>query len=202
MLTRWMLALLVALGAGCSSTETLVDADPIDDTRPSDVTITSADGTVFQGDPAIVRAYEGLDAAVQLSLWGGHDTGDWQATGAAALETLDAGAFSLDARKLPLAPGIANVSRRYGGDESTWEFAEDGTLSLQLADGGRFSGSAEVGLPALDATFEGRFVFECLVFRETLGLPPNGQGSEGVIEHVLDEQLESAFCQRFARWRE
>ena len=144
---------------------------------------------------------DGSDGFAQVSVAGDDEdqARGWGAIGVAPIDDLEDGALTFEMRKLPLADGIANVSRRYA--EASFVSAESGALEVFLGTDGEADGVATATPSEVSASFHGPYSVECWVAPEALGQDPNGTGDPGGKVRIQDEGFESEFCRRFAAWR-
>jgi hypothetical protein len=122
----------------------------------------------------------------------GQDGSTWSATFAFDLEDTSAVTVRLEPKPLEAGNGFVGILAK---DATFLAEAEGGSLSYRLLGNGQVSGEATVIPNDSSATFEGRFVVQCVVYPESIGQMQNGQG-DGTV-HLLDEAFSSSFCQPF-----
>jgi hypothetical protein len=173
-----------------------------------DQLLTFRDGTSMKGGPGKIDIYftgVGSPAQVDVTVWGQAGTTRWVLQG----RTTDVALLGDTSMDLPIARmlqnGMTTVQRFAGTGMEGIENASAGTarLSWDLADK-KLSGEVKAAGASLDATFQGKFVVTCSVPPSMLenmpgatGIQPEGRG----LITVVDQNLESPFCRRFAHLR-
>lgn len=198
---RFLLRVCAAFAATSSAACSVGDVSDLFAFRSTvvneDLTIRTADGRVFRGDPASIEVRaplpDGPSATASVTL----STADRRGYGLSvafdiSTETLLEGAFSVA------------LSDGYGGgtlahlSQSGARIIGPGTISLRTSSG-KLNGQFETSDEAFAAgTIEGRYEVVCLVLPEMLDMPPNGETSQGTWILVEDEAKTSKFCQTFA----
>ncbi|MDC0740307.1 hypothetical protein [Polyangium mundeleinium] len=162
-----------------------------------DLTIRTADGRIFRGDPASIEIRAPLPngppatASVTLS------TADRRGYGLSI-------AFDVSTETLLERSFSVALSEGYGGgtlahlSQSGASIIGPGTLFLRTSYG-KLNGQFETSDEAFPVgTIDGRYEVVCLVLPEMLGASPNGEASQGTWILVEDEAKTSKFCQMFA----
>jgi len=162
-----------------------------------DLTIRTADGHAFRGDPAMIEVVAPLEKGPSAKASVALSTIDRSGYGLSiafdlSVDALLAHSFAVDIGESAEAATFAHLSREGA------ELVGSGVVMLD-ASAGKLRGQFRT----TDATFasgtiDGIYSVSCFVPPEMLGEAPNGQTSEGSWLLIEDERKTSPFCQQFS----